>query len=174
MIRHLLSMLFAPWRRESPSALRVNGVSVDNLPVDPTPAHAVALAGLVVGIAHAAGAADLDYSPASLAHVDRLVLSIRGDRRHKHRGVGLLLFLFGCYVGEVFVRHANARWVMPDESEQRFGFHVMGIRTADCQFVNVIGKVFKLMKYGEEDSVGFFYGVFSDSDRTQAMLNGTA
>lgn len=50
----------------------------------------------------------LDRSPTSLRHVD----GISDDRRTDGQFDKLqpLLFSMGCYVGEVFARHAKARW----------------------------------------------------------------
>ena len=51
----------------------------------------------------------LSYDPPSLIVVDLLVDKIRETGATEHQASGFLLGL-GCYVGEVFVRHARASW----------------------------------------------------------------
>jgi hypothetical protein len=51
----------------------------------------------------------LNYDPPSLIVVDLLVDKIKETGASEHQASGLLLGL-GCYVGEVFVRHARASW----------------------------------------------------------------
>ena len=51
----------------------------------------------------------LNYDPPSLIVIDLLVDKIKETGATEHQASGLLLGL-GCYVGEVFVRHARASW----------------------------------------------------------------
>ena len=51
----------------------------------------------------------LNYDPPSLIVIDMLVDKIRETGASEHQASGFLLGL-GCYVGEVFVRHARASW----------------------------------------------------------------
>jgi hypothetical protein len=51
----------------------------------------------------------LNYDPPSLIVIDMLVDKIRETGASTHQASGFLLGL-GCYVGEVFVRHARASW----------------------------------------------------------------
>ena len=51
----------------------------------------------------------LNYDPPSLIVIDLLVDKIKETGASEHQASGLLLGL-GCYVGEVFVRHARASW----------------------------------------------------------------
>jgi hypothetical protein len=51
----------------------------------------------------------LNYDPPSLIVVDMLVDKIKETGASEHQASGLLLGL-GCYVGEIFVRHARASW----------------------------------------------------------------
>jgi len=52
---------------------------------------------------------DLNYDPPSLIVIDMLVDKVKETGASSHQASGLLLGL-GCYVGEVFVRHARASW----------------------------------------------------------------
>jgi hypothetical protein len=51
----------------------------------------------------------LNYDPPSLIVIDMLIDKIKATGASEHQASGLLLGL-GCYVGEVFVRHARASW----------------------------------------------------------------
>ena len=51
----------------------------------------------------------LTYDPPSLIVIDLLIDKIKATGASEHQASGLLLGL-GCYVGEVFVRHARASW----------------------------------------------------------------
>ena len=51
----------------------------------------------------------LNYDPPSLIVIDLLVDKIKETGATEHQASGLLLGL-GCYVGEVFVRHARGSW----------------------------------------------------------------
>ena len=51
----------------------------------------------------------LNYDPPSLIVIDLLVDKIKATGATEHQASGLLLGL-GCYVGEVFVRHARGSW----------------------------------------------------------------
>ncbi len=80
-----------------------------HLPYPPTPANAPRLAQAVVDAAARTRRADLDYSPRSLAAVDWIIETFRGDRLPRD-GMAEALFCLGCYVGEVIVRRTGARW----------------------------------------------------------------
>ena len=51
----------------------------------------------------------LGYDPPSLIVIDLLIDKIKETGASEHQASGLLLG-FGCYVGEVFVRHARGSW----------------------------------------------------------------
>jgi hypothetical protein len=51
----------------------------------------------------------LNYDPPSLIVIDALIDKIKETGASEHQASGFLLGL-GCYVGEVFVRHARASW----------------------------------------------------------------
>lgn len=128
----------------------------------PDAAHAAEHAAGIVAAARQLDGVELDYSPASLEHVDQIVENMRQD------GVGSdevaeTLWGFGCYVGEVFVRNVGAEWIdTPEELLGMFSFPIV-VRCADGQLTNPIGKVFKRIDNGEEDYLPFFYGVFTAS-----------
>lgn len=100
----------------------------------------------------------LDYSPASLQAIDRLVLVFRDEGKTPSAMTATLL-TFGCYVGEVLARHLSLRWDRPSKVEYDLGFTSIGLRAKDGSFTDPIGKVFKLLLNGKEDSVVFLYSV---------------
>jgi len=75
----------------------------------PTPEHAAQHAELMVPAAREVSGVLLDYSPESLLAVDGIIEKFRRDGVPADR-IASTLFCFGCYVGEVFVRNAGARW----------------------------------------------------------------
>lgn len=100
----------------------------------------------------------LDYTPQSLELVDQIL-----DRFHQERlGSDLVaetLWGFGCYLGEVLVRNAGGRWIAtPADARGRFDFPIVLQR--DERLCNPIGKAFKRVDNGPEDSLVFFYTVF--------------
>ncbi len=144
-----------------PLTARSQGLS---LPYKPVPENAGLLADRAVRAAKDVEGVTLDYSHASLKHVDKTVLRFR-EQGLQWQQVGATLFVFGCYVGEVVVRNLSARWEMPNEKEQSVGFDWMGIRTSNGAFWDPINKVFKLLKNGEEDSVWYLYSVIESDGR---------
>ena len=112
----------------------------------------------IVEVAQQIPGMDLDYSPASLRHVDAIIEDMRRDGAPLD-AVGETLFGFGTYVGEVFVRNAGAVWIDFDESHRKFTSHAFGIELPGGAVRNPLGKVFKRFANGAEDSVEFFYQV---------------
>ena len=123
------------------------------------------------GTKHAQFAADaawniahikLDYSPDSLAEVDRIVGRFHYDGLGPDK-IGPMVFSFGCYVGEIFVRHHGGVWKMPsdtnlpDDLKDQNG--TMVVELPDGTVWNPIGKAFKLLENGDTDSVLYFYQV---------------
>ncbi|MET9874045.1 hypothetical protein ABZZ36_05325 [Actinacidiphila glaucinigra] len=75
------------------------------------------LAADVVTMAREGARIRLDYSPASLTLVDRVIEAIRSERPPL-QAVALTLRGFGAYTGEVLVREAGAAWVEFDAEER--------------------------------------------------------
>lgn len=98
----------------------------------------------------------LDYSPASLALVDRVIDGIRREGPPAE-AVSRTLLGFGAYTGEVLVRGSGAAWVEFD-AEQRGTFgQSFGIRTLDGRVWNPLGKALKRYENGAADSLRLFY-----------------
>ncbi|MCE9636024.1 MAG: hypothetical protein K8T90_09980 [Planctomycetes bacterium] len=122
--------------------------------------NAADLRGRVGGRSDRAGL--LDYSVASLQAVDDIIEGLRRDGCTSSQ-VGETTFGFGCYVGEVFVRHAGGRWRSGKESAHAV-FHdaPLMVELANGKWCNPVGKVFKRLDAGTENSLPYFYRVFAD------------
>ena len=70
--------------------------------------------------------------------------------------------VIGCYVGEVMVRNLGAIWVNPNEVSSPLSSsdgNIPLIQTSVGTLSNPIGKVFKAIDNGSEDSIVWFYEV---------------
>jgi hypothetical protein len=99
----------------------------------------------------------LPYTPESLIVVDAIVDKVKATGATEHQASGILAGL-GCYVGEVFVRHARASWRRADEMGMarscRFPVVVALPGPAAC---DTIGKVFQRFNTGEAESVALLF-----------------
>jgi hypothetical protein len=98
----------------------------------------------------------LDYTPASLAVVDRVI----GGIRRENPPIGAVtrsLLGFGAYAGEVLVRVTGGAWVDFDTDRQDIFGQPIGIRTADGRLWNPLGKAIKRYENGPDDSLRLFY-----------------
>jgi hypothetical protein len=131
------------------------------LKYDPTPAYAGAFAADIVKATLNISGVELDYSRDSLSRVDAVLENLRSDGPPVDQ-VRETLFGFGCYVGEVMVRHAGGRWDVPQSIEEKnfLGWPLL-VRFADGRSANPIHKVMRRYEVGEEHSIQFFYKVMS-------------
>jgi len=107
----------------------------------------------------------LDYSPESLAVIDRIIQSFRAEGSTES-DVKETIFSFGCYAGEVLVRATQGRWceskdVMSADLAEMFPFMVVQLPNGKAW--NPIGKAFKQLANGSEDSLEYFYQVATDA-----------
>src|SRR5438128_1417482 len=128
----------------------------------PIPENAATLAQLAVDAARNVDSIELDYSPQSLAKVDGIIAKFHSEGLTENQ-IGSTIFSFGCYVGEVLVRHQGGVWKMPAQSIwSKLGFgntNMMVVETPNGNVWNPIGKAFKLLENGKADSVSYFYEV---------------
>ncbi|WNG57414.1 hypothetical protein F0U59_23585 [Archangium gephyra] len=103
----------------------------------------------------------LDYSVESLAKLDEVIEGLRQDSVSAQE-VAETLFSFGCYVGEVFVRHAKGQWRLAARTPmaRAAGFPLVVQLGADT-YCNPIGKVFKRLEEGLEHELTLFYRAFT-------------
>jgi hypothetical protein len=114
------------------------------------------LAADVVAMVREGAGIRLDYSPAGLAVVDRI---IGGIRREDPPGgtVARTLLGFGAYAGEVLVRTAGVAWVDFDPGQQGIFGQPFGIRTPEGRLWNPLGRAVKRYENGPQDSLRLFY-----------------
>jgi hypothetical protein len=122
----------------------------------PVASNAPLFASDIVEVAKRISGIDLDYSVASLDVLDSVIENMRRDGV-QIGAVGVTLFGFGAYLGEVFVQNAGAQWIDFDDARKRDFGQAIGVRMSNGLQWNPIGKVFKRFQYGVEDSVSYFY-----------------
>jgi len=122
-----------------------------------SPQTAAQVAEASVGFVQAKFGFDLPYTPASLIVVDAIVDKIKATGASEQQASGLLGGL-GCYVGEVFVRHAKASWRWTAEMKMaepcRFPVVVALPGVTGC---DTIGRVFQRFSGGTADGVASLY-----------------
>lgn len=98
---------------------------------------------------------DLDFSIESLGIIDRLLGRFH-DAGDDPERMAETLFQFGSYIGEVIVRNAGGKWLtVPDEHP--LGGHWPLVEMPQQRLVNPVGKAFKRVRNGPEDSIPYFY-----------------
>ncbi len=131
----------------------------------PTPEGAPQHAEAAVETTRNAPLLNLDYSPESLSQIDQIIDAIRAD------GVGPLqvgesMYAFGCYVGEVFVRHNGAKWRLASETAMKdIAMFPIVLEVFPGKFCNPIGKVFKRLISPEVDDLTTFYQTFTTPEQ---------
>jgi hypothetical protein len=140
----------------------------------PTPEFAAQHAELMVQAAKDVSGVDLDFSPESIATVDEIVEQLRQDGVTEEQ-VGETLFGFGCYLGEVLVRRNGAVWRASDDTPMRdaAGFQMV-VDLGSDRFCNPIGKVFKRLANGQEDSLPYFYQLFAQTKPPTTPVAGNS
>ena len=105
----------------------------------------------------------LDYSVESLAAVDALIEGFRAQGVTEER-FAETLFGFGCYVGEVMVRHAGGSWTSSTGTAlEAYASYPLLVSLPPENLSNPIGKVFKAFRNGQADSVVTFYDAMTRS-----------
>lgn len=121
-----------------------------------TPDQAPKIAEIAVDVVKQVDGYQLDYSPESLQTVDKIALKLHEEGKTP-QSIPKTILVLGCYVGEVMVRNLGYKWEMPTEKEKELGFEMVGIRDRKGSFLNPIGKVYKRVQNGSEDSVVMLY-----------------
>jgi hypothetical protein len=149
-------------RRKTERTTAAEAGLVLSLPLPPTPEHMADHAANLVPIVRNVEKVELDYSLDSLREVDSSLGRFHEEGVDPNR-IAETLFLFGAYVGEVIVRQKNASWTTVSED------HPMGaangwplVKLANGNFLNPIGKVFKRVQNGAEDSIPYFVQALAD------------
>jgi hypothetical protein len=125
-----------------------------------TPENAARFAEDIVTSAAAVSGVELDYTPESLELVDGVFDDFRSDGVTAAQ-IAETVLGFGCYVGEVFTRHAGGHWRLVDGSELAVSGWPLVVQLDEARWCNPIGKAFKRLENGPEDGFGYFYTVFA-------------
>lgn len=114
------------------------------------------LAADVVSMAREGARIRLDYSPKSLALLDRIIDGIRGEHPPTE-AVATALTGFGAYTGEVLHRAAGAVWLDFDASQREVFGQPFGVRAADGRVWNPLGRAVRRYEDGPSESLRLFY-----------------
>lgn len=145
-----------PWFSRPPARSAPLPPADTRQPLDLTPESAVDLAAVAVQMAARVHRVELDYSPASLDKLDALVHALRASGASQD-SLRKTLLVFGCYFGEVLVRHQGFAWGTPTANERGLSGISFGLRAPDGGFWNPIGRLHKLAANAAEDSTAAMY-----------------
>ena len=101
----------------------------------------------------------LDYSVDSLKLVEKQIDSF-SENGEVVNHIASTLFCFGCYLGELLIKHIGGKWVKTDDSTMKDLTPwpiVVEMNNGDCW--NPIGKVFKRFEEGEREDLRYFYDI---------------
>jgi hypothetical protein len=139
--------------RKQPQALEFR------LNYEPTPENAPRFAEDMVQATKKIDGRDLDYTPDSLPILDEVLDGFSVDGIVKMRET---LFGFGCYLGEVFVRHAGGQWRLVGETPlAKVESLPLVVELPNGTVVNPLGKVFKRVELGPAEDVSYFFDAFA-------------
>jgi hypothetical protein len=114
-------------------------------------------AALAVRAAREEFEAELDYSPGSLERLDEEVDSLR-EQGLTGEETAETLFVFGCYLGEVIVRHLRGRWMATSQTPlARLSPWPMVVVLPGGSSWDAIGKVFKRLELGDSEYLPAFF-----------------
>lgn len=122
-----------------------------------SPENAAAHAQLAVGVARQEWETALDYTPGSLESLDAAIDSLREDGRDGEEAAEVL-FVFGCYLGEVLVRNLRGRWQPTARSPlQGVSPWPMVVVLPDGSCWDAIGKTYKRLELGDGEYLPAFF-----------------
>jgi hypothetical protein len=126
------------------------------LGIAPSPENAALIGEMAVPFVEQNYGLRLDYGVRSLGQIDGIIDDLRRDQRFEN--LQPLLFSLGCYVGEVFVRNAKARWRTPESlGLTAIASSPIVLEMPDGRGCNPVGKVYKRFENGAGDDLAFFY-----------------
>jgi hypothetical protein len=122
-----------------------------------SPENAGDHARIAIGLAREQYDSDLDLSPGSLEKVDTWIDSLR-EEGLDGEGAAETLFVLGCYLGEVMVRHLGGAWVATARSPLRgVSPWPMVVALADGSAWDAIGKAYKRLELGDSEYLPAFF-----------------
>jgi hypothetical protein len=120
-------------------------------------ANAAAHADLAVQAIREEFDAELDYSPASLEQLDGHIETLR-EEGWSAEDAAELLFVLGCYVGEVFVRALRGGWAQTAQSPlSGISPWPMVVLLADGSAWDTIGKTYLRFEIGDSEYLPAYY-----------------
>jgi len=122
-----------------------------------SPGNAHDHAAIAVAVARNEYDTELDYTPDSLEALDAEIESLREDGLDGE-GAAEALFVFGCYLGEVLVRHLGGRWMPTARSPLRgVSPWPMVVALPDGSAWDAIGKTYKRLELGDSEYLPAFF-----------------
>jgi hypothetical protein len=132
-------------------------------PASPENAHAHAA--IAVAVARREYETELDYTPGSLEELDAEIESLREDGLDGE-GAAEALFVFGCYLGEVLVRHLGGRWTPTVRSPLKgVSPWPMVVALPDGSAWDAIGKTYRRLELGDSEYLPAFFEAAAASGR---------
>jgi hypothetical protein len=130
-----------------------------------TPENARDHAQIAVDLAREEYDTRLDFSPESLERVDAHVDSLR-EEGIDAEGASETLFVLGCYLGEVIVRHLGGAWVTTARSPLRgVSPWPMVVALPDGSAWDAIGKAYKRLELGDSEYLPAFFAAAAGGGR---------
>jgi len=124
-----------------------------------SPENAADHAQLAVQVAREEYEEPLDFSPGSLEGVDQHIESLR-EQGLTGEDVAEILFVFGCYVGEVLVRHLGGQWAAtPLSSLRSISPWPMVVVLPDGSTWDPIGKAYMRLELGDTEYLPAYYAI---------------
>jgi hypothetical protein len=100
---------------------------------------------------------ELDFSPGSLEELDAQIDSLREEGQDGEEAAELL-FVFGCYLGEVLVRNLGGAWVATARSALReVSPWPMVVALPDGSSWDAIGKAYRRLELGDSEYLPAFF-----------------
>jgi hypothetical protein len=122
-----------------------------------TPDNARDHAELAVKVAGEEYGTELDFTPSSLERLDDEIESLREEGIDGEEAAEAL-FVFGCYLGEVMVRHLQGRWAATPRSPLKdLSPWPMVVTLPDGSAWDTIGKVYKRLELGDSEFLPAFF-----------------
>jgi hypothetical protein len=124
-----------------------------------SPENAVDHAQLAVEVAREDYDESLDFSTGSLEDLDHHIEILR-EQGLTGEDVAELLFVFGCYLGEVMVRHLGGQWAAtPLSSLRTISPWPMVVVLTDGSTWDVIGKAYRRLELGDSEYLPAYYAM---------------
>jgi hypothetical protein len=127
----------------------------------PSPENAREIASMILPFVDQNYGVRLDYTVESLGAVDRVIDDLRKDQAFED--LQPLLFSIGCYVGEVLVRHASARWCSTESLGMAVATSPIVLSLPDGRRCNPVGQAYRRFSSGSETLAGFYRSVAEPS-----------